>query len=143
MKVINFRWVIINDLMIGHGTSGPVDDTVWNEYVSDLETKPITRYLGAMVGAFSVNSIQRKVAAEVAKKKKIKIGVLTDDRLVRGLVTAVAWMGTDIRAFSWNEMEAVFQFLKVSGPLLLRAREAIRELEAASAANMKEIHDKR
>lgn len=136
MKPANFKWTTLGDLMIGYGTAGKVDNDVWTAYVQDLETKPISRYLGIMNGSFEVNSIQRKASADAAKKRKIKVVIVTDDRLVRGLVTAVSWMGTDIKAFSASETAEALKYLKVTGPALLRAQEAIRELKVATEGKL-------
>jgi hypothetical protein len=48
------------------------------------------------------------------KKRNIPVIVVTDDRMVRGLVTAVSWMGAQVDAYSWKEIEKAVQRLSVS-----------------------------
>lgn len=129
IKHTNHRWVILDDLMISLTTPGLGADSLWAEFADELSTKPVTRYLATAMGSLDVNSIQRKMVSEVCVKRKLPVTVLTDEAIVRGLVTAVSWLGVDIKAYSWLQIKEALQHLKVTQPLLDRAIEATVRLK--------------
>ena len=50
----------------------------------------------------------------MSKSKALSIAVVTDVKLVRGMVTAVSWLGVDIKAFSWLDVSAALKHLEVT-----------------------------
>ena len=105
MKRAVMKWEIVGDVLIVVTTEGAVPDAIWNQFVRDIQTGPIRKFLGASTGATEVSSTQRKSTSEALSAKKIPTFVVTDDRLVRGVVTAAAWLGVDIKSFSWAELD--------------------------------------
>ncbi len=61
--------------------------------------------------------MQRKKGVDAAKEKGIRVAVVTDERLVRGIVTAASWFGTDIQAFDWSHLRDAIDFLQVQTEL--------------------------
>ncbi len=108
------KWDIVGDVFIVHTTEGRVPDSDWNAFVQELRTKPVRKFLGASTGSTDVSSTQRKAAAEVMKERNISATVVTDDRLVRGVVTAASWLGANIKSFSWAELNACLRALDAS-----------------------------
>ncbi|HEX2573402.1 MAG TPA: hypothetical protein VH877_27885 [Polyangia bacterium] len=107
------KWILIDDVMISCATAGAVPDGVWAAYVKDLSEKRFTKHLATAVGAVELTSVQRKSASEAIKRREVPVAVVTDDRLVRGIVTAVSWLGVDIKAFSWGEVRPALRHLRV------------------------------
>lgn len=110
-------WTVIGDVLVSLTTAGPVIDSQWNGWVKDMETRGVKKCLGATLGATELTSLQRKRASDVARAHKIRVCAITDDALVRGIVTAVSWLGVNIKAFSWSNMPAALQFLEVPPPV--------------------------
>ncbi len=107
-------WEVVDNLMVSFTTSGFISDARWAAFVEDLEGKAVTRMICSTVGDVEVTSVQRKLAAEVSKSRALPIAVVTDAKLVRGMVTAVSWLGVDIKAFSWIDVSAALKHLKVT-----------------------------
>jgi hypothetical protein len=53
------------------------------------------------------------MVAEVLRSRNIPTAAVTDERLVRGLITAVSWLGVDIKPFAWSEVHNAVTYLKV------------------------------
>jgi hypothetical protein len=129
MKQVNHRWVMVDDLMISLTTPGQGPDQLWADFAKDLAIMPITRYLATSIGSLDVNSVQRKLVSEACVRRKLPVAVLTDEKLVIGLVTAVSWLGVNIKPFPWAQMSDALTHLKVAPPLLDRAIDATRKLK--------------
>lgn len=71
---------------------------------------------------------QRKSAAEVAAVARSRTAFVTDDMRSRLIVTALRWLGVDIKAFAGLEMERAAQFLELSAPEREWALEKIQEM---------------
>lgn len=129
MKQPSHKWVIIDDLMISLTTPGRDADSVWADCAKDLSTRPITRYLAMGMGELDVTSVQRKMVSDACIKRGIEVAVLTDEQIVRGLVTAVSWLGVKIKAFPFSKADEALAHLKVPKPILDEAMRAIVKLK--------------
>jgi hypothetical protein len=105
------HWVIVGDVLVAFTTPGALPDDRWEAMIHELATKPIIGYLGTSVGVVEVTSLQRKLGAETAKKRGIPSAIVTEEALVRGLVTAASWLGANIKSFTWSELRQAVQFL--------------------------------
>ncbi len=114
MKHGPHRWEVINELVVCFTTSGAIRDDVWNGFVKDMSLKQVTKCLSLAVGDIDVTSVQRKAVSDVAKARAIGTAVVTDAKLVRGMVTAVSWLGVDIKAFPWTGVKEALKHLKVT-----------------------------
>lgn len=114
MAVDAHSWVIIDDVIVSISRPGPIPMELWESYLRDMNTKGVKRCLAASSGgAVEVNSLQRKMVVQVLVARGIAVAGVTDDRLVRGLITALAWMGANIKAFSWAQLQEALEFLQV------------------------------
>jgi hypothetical protein len=107
------QWIVLGDLMVSFtrpGKEGP--DALWQTFAKDL-SKGIGRYLATSVGTVEVTSVQRKLVADVLRNRNIPTAAVTDERLVRGLITAVAWLGADIKPFAWADLHGAIEYLRV------------------------------
>ncbi len=125
------RWSVVGDLMISFTTEGPIDNDVWTQFLNDLKTKPVKKYLSMAMGNVEATSVQRKMNIEVTRSRKIPVAVVTDERLVRGMVTAASWLGVDIKAFDWDEVKEALDYLQVSHLMDERVRQTIEDLKKA------------
>lgn len=107
------NWERVDNMLVVVNGTGSVPDSLWEQLVRDMDELPIDTYLGISMGTIRVTSVQRQLAADVAKKRGLSTIILTNDRLVRGLVTAVSWLGADIKAYPSGEMEEVLSSLEL------------------------------
>jgi hypothetical protein len=114
MKNAVMKWTVVADVFIHHTTAGPIPDSVYDLFVKDLKSKPYTKFLGSSTGAAEVTSLQRKSASEALRARNIPSAVITDERLVRGIVTAASWLGVNIKSFSWTEARDAIKHLGVA-----------------------------
>lgn len=131
MKEALFKFEVLDDLLIGFTTSGPVSSTLWAEYLKHLNNPAIKKYIGAVVGAAEANSLQRKSASEVFKARKLPVVIITETTLVRGFVIASSWLGANTMAFDWPELRKGLDHLKVTGKQQDRAVEIILRMKAS------------
>lgn len=116
MKESTFRVEIVEDLLISFCTAGPISDHAWNGFLDHARMPRIQRYIGGAIGQVQATSLQRKSIADVFKTRKIPAVAITNSSLVRGIVTAIAWLGVgEIKAFDWPELREGLHFLKVTG----------------------------
>jgi hypothetical protein len=113
MKQALADWIIIDDLMISVTTAGVMPQDAWDRLIQQLKTQPIKKLLATSVGSTDVDSIKRKTGTDVVKTKNIQVATVTDDKIVRGLVTAASWLGANIKAFSWLDLRAAIKHLRV------------------------------
>lgn len=107
-------WAIVGDrLLISLTQAGPIPDARWQHFLRDLRESRVPYVLGTSVGSVDVNSVQRKSVAELLKGKRI--AVVTDHRVARGIVTALGWLGLDIKSFSWSQLTQSVDYLGVEG----------------------------
>jgi hypothetical protein len=132
MKHAVMRWTIVADVFIHHTTAGPIPDSIYDMFVKDLKSKPFTKFLGSSSGAAEVTSLQRKSASEALKGRNIPAAVITDERLVRGIVTAASWLGVNIKSFSWAEARDAIRHLGVPRENEDRVIDALMGLRASS-----------
>jgi len=134
MKEAVYKWEIVDDLLIAFGTSGPISDRDWDGFFKQLQNPQVKRHLGATIGAIETNSVQRKAASNVLKVRKIPVVVVTSASIVRGIVTAVSWLGVDIKAFDWPDLQKGMDSLGVTGSQQDRAVEILLRMKANNAA---------
>jgi len=129
MKQSVHKWTEIGDLMIGYSTNGTIPEETWQKFLVELKTRPITRLLWVSIGALEVPSLRRKQVAEALAGKGVSLAVVTNDRMMRGVVTATSWLGIDVRAFSWVELRDALRRLDVAQAEEERAVEAVMRLK--------------
>jgi hypothetical protein len=102
-------------ILVSFGREGQIPERDFRAWMDALRDPEVTAQLSAAVGTLHMSLAQRKQAASTAKKRDIRTAVLTDDRVGRGVVTAVSWLGADIRAFAWEDVNKASEFLMEKG----------------------------
>jgi hypothetical protein len=74
------------------------------------------------------NAKQRKALADAMKNEDVRVAVLTESTVVRGIVTALAWLGVPQRAFPMNGHSQAANYLELSVIELERALEELPRL---------------
>lgn len=115
MKYGKLKWVMSGDILVSFATEGSLNTKEWDELIHDLSTKLVRKYLVTTVGSGELNSLQRRQIAEVFSKKRIGVAVVTDQSIIRHIVTGISWLGVDIKPFPWKDIRLAIRHLGVSG----------------------------
>jgi hypothetical protein len=106
-------WIIIDDVVVSLTRSGQAEDSVWREFAQEIDAAHVTKCLGGALANASLTSVQRKIVADALKRNNVKVAAITDDRLVRGVITAVSWLGVNIKSFEWSQILEAAHFLEI------------------------------
>lgn len=99
-------WMRVDDVLVGMTIEGEIDDAVWDKFLSDLDRDDVRVILQLTApNSAGLSALQRKKAADIMKKKSMPAIVVTDSRMVRGILTAVSWLGAQVLGFSWSALE--------------------------------------
>ena len=126
--LVNSKWATFGEVLVSVTRPGIVDEDTFQVFLQDLRRDPIKKYLAASIGKPDATSLQRKQIADVLKEHNIRTATVTDDSLTRGLVTAISWLGANIKAFSWSEMKDALRYLVVEEPVAIRALDTVARL---------------
>lgn len=106
MKIARFKWSFVGNVLIAVVSEGQFAEAEFEAFLRDMKVKPFTKLLAATTGVLDVGSAQRKRINEIVKQKQIAVTLITDQSIVRGMATAASWVGINVAAFSWADMEA-------------------------------------
>lgn len=109
-----FKWVKREEWMLGVSTPGVIRDEVWSKFLEDLAAEDYKHYIGCSIGILEVSAVQRKQAAQALRHNKVAVAVITDDVLVRGVVTAASWLGANTKSFAWKDFDRALQRFDLS-----------------------------
>jgi hypothetical protein len=70
-----------------------------------------------------ITATQRKAAADVMTAKSLNSVVVTSNRLTRGILTALSWLGAKVKGFNWDTLESALEL--IDDPSV---RNSVREL---------------
>jgi hypothetical protein len=123
------NWTVQGDLMVAFFKSGPITDEVWQDYCETLGAPPCRKVMATSIGALEVSSAQRKLVSDTLKQSGVVVAVVTDEAIVRGLMTAVSWLGrVDLRAFPWHKVADAYQHLAPEGITQKEALDLVDEI---------------
>jgi len=107
--VAKIGWEVFEGVFIVVSTAGDVDDSDWNNLLSDLKHSRVKTYFAVALGSTNVNPFQRKAVANMVQEKGMNARVVTDSSLTRGLVTAVSWFVPGIKSFSTTNLSRAIE----------------------------------
>jgi hypothetical protein len=76
---------------------------------------------------------QRKLFADALLKEDLRIAVMTDSLVARGIITAFAWLGISLRPFSVGHYRAAADYLGLSDGDLTQALQELPRLRQECA----------
>lgn len=130
--------------MAVHGTSNP-SDPEWEQFTAGWKAHAsAVRQAGRTPLSMNVthggapNAVQRALMDAANKPLRPKVAVLNDSAFVRGVITALSWLGgADVRAFKLGDFGGACTFLGVDAKTLehaqMQAQDAARLLLAKVA----------
>ncbi|HEX2572824.1 MAG TPA: hypothetical protein VH877_24955 [Polyangia bacterium] len=111
------HWKVIDDILIACSTAGEVPQELWKDLIADVRKHRVTKVIGLSLGQSSISSSQRKEVSELARLQGIRLVNITDDKLVRGIMTALSWLGVNVIAFPMSQLREGIASLKLPLPL--------------------------
>lgn len=130
MKHASHKWMFLDNILISVSTSGLIPDDVWGAFIDAVKkSKSTTRYLATTIGSIETTSLQRREVFDLAKSKGFRVAVVTDEKMVRGIVTAASWVGVDAKAFTWESLREAIRSLDAPPDLEERTAAAVTKLK--------------
>ena len=124
------NWSVEGNLMVSFFLAGPIADEVWRDYCDTIASPQVTKILSASIGAVEIDSRQRsQINLAMREPPPASAAVVTDEAIVRGLMTATAWLGRiDVKAFAWHKLGEAFRHLAPDGVTEARALELVESV---------------
>ncbi|MEM7157467.1 MAG: STAS/SEC14 domain-containing protein [Myxococcota bacterium] len=112
-------------VLLVHGADPPNDDE-WARYADVLRDAANSsgRGLLALTDGVGPNALQRKQVSDV----KMRGAIVTLSRVARGIVTALGWVGVEIKAFPPEDLEDALDYLEIDAQLRLPMRRRLAEM---------------
>lgn len=107
-------WRLVGDIFVFYGAGGELGGERFAQWLAAVKDSGCTHYVGGTGADFYLDSQVRQDGRGIFKERGIPFATVTDDRLVRGFVTAGAWFGMKIAAFSWNRVNEVPAWLRLN-----------------------------
>lgn len=111
--------------VIVHRAEHVVDED-WKPFVADVSAAEAMPRMLVIAGPGKLDPDQRHFVREIYDRFSMRIGVLADSRLARGVLTALSWFGVEAKAFPAHDLAGVLSYLERDQ---LRAK-AVAELSA-------------
>ena len=111
-----FESARIDDTLVVCHAAGTIPSAVWSRFMAEVRKKPITRYIGVTMGFPDATSVQRKELFSYLTDNHVTVVVITDERIVQGVVTAARWVGVNAYAYSSRDTQAALERAGFTGP---------------------------
>lgn len=102
-----FEWCVVGNVIVTAAPlSGAIGEEVYLGLCNAIDQDGVKLVFSLTTPeAASPTATQRKLAADSMKKRQVTAVVITESRLIRGVLTAVSWLGANVNGFSWAELE--------------------------------------
>lgn len=119
----SLEWELVGDVMVVMTRPGPIPQPRWDNYISDIVENDVRLVFALVAGSITVNATQRKSAADVLKQKNSSAVVLTDSRVARGILTAISWLGANVKAIPWSDIDRAVEETSSPAPVSKRLKQ--------------------
>ncbi|NJK33399.1 MAG: hypothetical protein HC927_13910 [Deltaproteobacteria bacterium] len=109
----SLSWAIAGDVLIAFNRPHPIPDDVFELFIKTIPTYQYAKLLATSTGPANISSTQRKHFSEIFRSAKV--ATVSDHRLTRGVITAMGWLGLDIKAFGWDRLRDAVEYLDPRG----------------------------
>jgi hypothetical protein len=103
------RWGEVEGVLLVCGTRGVPLPEEWDGFLQAIEATTASDCLILSLGAVDLTQTQRDRAIEIGRRRKLRVFFVTDDFLMRRMVGVASWLGSDVRAFSWDELATAIE----------------------------------
>jgi hypothetical protein len=111
----------------------PPTSEEWSRWVALLSERRGTRLRVLVETHSGPNAAQRKGLAEALRDDDVRFAILTDSLIVRGIVTALAWLGLPHHAFSIAQSQPACNYLELDSSERSQLLQALERLRRESA----------
>jgi hypothetical protein len=112
MRTMAYKFLGDLVLMV-HNKTNPADAEL-RAYFDELRTKDVSSIrVMVFTDGGGLSASQRKELNAVLAGRQQMCAVISDDGLVRGIVTALSWFNRGIKFFPTNAGEEAFKYLKI------------------------------
>jgi hypothetical protein len=109
------NWIVEGELMVSFYLPGPIEPAVFQDYCDTISSGVVHKLLAASIGAVEIDAAQRRQVNQALRTRPqvaVAVAVVTDEALVRGQVTAIAWLGRiDVTTFAWHKLAEAYRHL--------------------------------
>lgn len=111
------NWTVVGDLLVSFHLPGPIPSGDWDDYCDTVASPEVLKVLATSIGAIEVDTGQRKqINLALRTTPQASAAIVTDEAIVRGLMTAIAWLGrVDLKAFPWHKVADAYRHLAPTG----------------------------
>lgn len=106
--------------------TGVMPDSFIDGLSHEVDTYDVTRILALAQGRVKMTSVQRRRVAETFKG--LKVAGIADDAFTRGVITAISWLGLNIKGFAPDRLDLAMDYLdieEVARPTILELVEEV------------------
>jgi hypothetical protein len=114
----------------------PPTDEEWVAWIALLRTRAGQDARVLVETHSGPNAAQRSALAEATRDLDVRFAILTDSIIVRGIVTALAWLGVPHRAFGTDEHLPAAKYLELTPEELERIVSELPRLRQACRAKL-------
>jgi hypothetical protein len=115
-KSLAFRRIDSSGSVVVVLGSKPPSDADWNLLVEAHKQGWPRRGLVVTAGG-GPTAVQRQAVLDATGGKGIPAAILTDSMMVRGIVTAISWFASQVRAFPPHDLEGALHHLGITMPV--------------------------
>lgn len=121
------NWIVEGELMVSFYLPGPIPSAVIQDYCDTISSGVVHKLLAASIGAVEIDAAQRRQINQALRSRpQVAAAVVTDEALVRGQVTATAWLGRiDVTTFAWHKLAEAYRHLSPRDVTERRALELV------------------
>lgn len=127
-----FTWAVVDDVVVSLTQEGEIPDAIWDQFTADAASEPVKNHFGCAIGNVSINSVQRKKVVEAMKG--VANTTVIESTIARGIVTAVSWLGLNIKSYPWKEFDRAVEQVSSSSVSSADLRKIVEKLLQQSGA---------
>jgi hypothetical protein len=121
------HWIVEGELMVSFYLPGPIAPGMWQDYCDTIASGVVHKLLAASIGAVEIDATQRRQLSEALRgRSPVAVAIVTDEALMRGQMTATAWLGRiDVTSFPWHKLAEACHHLSPRDVTQQRALELV------------------
>lgn len=121
----------MDDVIVSFTIPGRIHDELWDAFVADIMTQRPRYCVLLCLGRVEVDAAQRRRSTHAFVRTRSSVIVVTDNRMTRGLVMTVAWLGAKLDAFTWPELPRALDGLEIAEGMRMRLLHDAQTFHAA------------
>lgn len=99
------RWRTVGGVLVSYFEPGgrPSDELI-GRWHAGLSSNGIDVCLMASTGAIEPSASHRRATTKILIERRIRVCIVSDDRINRALAKLLGWMGVSARSHSWSQV---------------------------------------